>query len=311
MLRTKKEHIIIILTLSILISLPFIISDYYLYLVRLIAIYAILTIGLNIFMGYCGQINFGGAAFYCIGAYCTTMLQIKLNWHFFFAFPIAMMLNYSVAWLISYPFLRLKGQALAIGTLAFAIAMFLLAERFPELTGGADGIFVPPLVLFGREVGKIFLHYFILSFAAVAYLISYFLVNSDIGRAMKAIRADEVAAAALGVNVNHYKKLAWIANAMFGGVAGALYAEQAGFICPTTFSLGTNITVLIMNFVGGLGSTLGAVVGAGIMTLLSYFLVAIQEFILLVHGLTLFIVIRFLPDGVVGALRNVLTKKNP
>ena len=309
LLTNKGSTIIIILAVAVLIFLPFIISDYYLYLIRLIAIYAILTMGLNIFMGYCGQINFGTAAFYCIGAYSTTMLQIKFNWHFFLAFPVAMMLNYSVAWLISFPFLRLKGHAMAIGTLAFAIAIYLLAERFPDLTGGADGIFVPPILLFGKKVGTIFLHYFILSFAAVAYLISYFLANSDIGRAMKAIRDDEVAAAALGVNVDNYKKLAWITNAMFGGVAGALYAVQAEFICPSTFSLGTNINVLIMNCVGGLGSTLGAVVGAGIMTLLSYFLVAIQEYILLVHGLTLFFVLRFLPDGVVGAIRKFFEGK--
>lgn len=311
MLVTNKRNIIIIiiLTVGILIFVPFILSDYYLYLIRLIAVYAILTIGLNIFMGYCGQINFGAAAFYCIGAYCTTLLQIKFNWHFFLALPVAMALNYSVAWLISFPFLRLKGHAMAIGTLAFAMATYLLAERFPEFTGGADGIYVPPILLFGKEAGKIFLHYFILGFVAVAYLISHFIVNSDIGRAMKAIREDDVAAAGLGVNANQYKRLAWIISAMFGGLAGALYAAQAGFICPSIFSLGTNITVLIMSCLGGLGSTLGAVVGAGIMTLITYYLVTIQEFIYLVHGLILFLVLRFLPGGVVGAMRDFLMKK--
>jgi branched-chain amino acid transport system permease protein len=112
----------------------------------------------------------------------------------------------------------------------------------------------------------------------------------------------------MGIDVEHYKRLAWLLSGVLSSLSGALYAPQAGFLSPSTFSLWTNVIVLVMICVGGLGINLGAVVGAAIMTLLPYVLVAIQEYIVLVQGIILFIVLRFLPEGVVGSLAKHLRR---
>jgi branched-chain amino acid transport system permease protein len=230
------------------------------------------------------------------------MLQVKLGWHYLVAFPLSIIGSFLVAWVMSFPLLRLRGHAMAIGTLSFAMAINLISERFPSLTGGADGIVVPSMAFSGQTMGNAFYYYLILVFGVVCYLISLFLVDSRIGRAFRAIKDDEAAAAAMGVHVYHYKTLAWVINGVFAGLAGSLYAQQAGFLSPSIFSLWTNIIVLVMIVVGGLGTNLGSVVGAAIMTTLPYVLVTIQHFILLAQGLILFVFLRFLPDGVVGTL---------
>ena len=299
----RKRDVLMILVAGALIGLlPLHIDEFYLYVLRLVMIFAISALGLNIFMGYCGQINIGSAGFFAMGAYVPTMLQIKLGWHYLAAFPVTSVVTLIVAWAVSFPLLRLTGHAMAIGTLSFAMAIHLVAERFPTLTGGADGIVVPSMAVFGRTMGNVFYFYFILVFAVTAYLMCYFLADSRIGRALTAISQEEAGAAAMGVDVNRYKRLAWVVNGVLASVAGSLYAQQTGFLSPTAFSLWTNIIVLVMIVVGGLGSNLGSVVGAAIMTSLPYFLVTIQQYIFLVQGLVLFTFLRFLPYGVVGTV---------
>jgi branched-chain amino acid transport system permease protein len=304
----RRDFIWLLVLVAFLMFLPFVIGEYYAYLIRLIGVYAIAALGLNIFMGYCGQINFGSAAFFCIGAYGSTVLQVHLGWHFFLAFPAAMILNFFVTWGISFPLLRLRGHAMAIGTLSFAMATYLVSDRFPSLTGGSDGIMVPSTVIFESTVGEMFYYYLILAFVVGSYVVCYFLTSSPIGRALRAVKGDEVAAEALGSDAHHYKKLAWMMSGVLGGIAGGLYAQQAGFLGPSTFGLSTNITVLLMIIVGGLESNIGAVVGAVIITLLSYFLVTIEEYMVLVYGVILFCVLRFMPGGVVGLIARLFNK---
>jgi branched-chain amino acid transport system permease protein len=306
MLRNRKKDLMIICGAALIAAgLPLAVADFFRYLVVLISIYGIAALGLNIFMGYGGQINLGSAGFFCMGAYIPTMLQVKFGIHYLIGFPLAVVIAAVIAWLLSYPLLRLKGHAMAIGTLSFGMAVFLIAERFPALTGGADGVTVPPMTLFGADVGDKFYYYLILVCFLAAYIGCYFLMDSRIGRALKAIRDDEDAAAALGINIDHYKRFAWILNNALMSVAGALFAQQAGFLSPSTFALWTSITVLVMICVGGLGSNLGSVIGAAIMTLLPYILVSIQEYTMLTQGIILFSVLRFMPDGVVGTFPRI------
>src|SRR4030042_486153 len=184
----KRDFIIVLAVVVLLMVLPLVVGEFYLYVVRLICIYAILTIGLNIFMGYCGQINFGVSGFFCIGAYIPTILQIKLGWHYLAAFPVGVVFSLLVGWAVSWPLLRLRSHSMAIGTLAFAMPVYLVFERFEKITGGSDGTVVPSMVLFGSTMGNLFYYYFILVFPAVIFLIGYFLVDSRIGRAFKAVR---------------------------------------------------------------------------------------------------------------------------
>jgi len=303
MFRNRKKELMIICGIALLVAfLPLAVGDFIRYLIILVSIYGIAALGLNIFMGYCGQINIGSAGFFCIGAYVPTMLQVKYNVHFLIGFPIGIALALLLAWILSYPLMRLKGHAMAIGTLAFGMAVFLVAERFPDLTGGADGITVPPMSLFGGDVGSNFYYYFVLAAFLLVYIFCYFLEDSRIGRALMAIRDDDEAAAALGIEVDHYKRFAWLVNAGLMALAGGLFAQQSGFLSPTNFALWTSIVVLVMIVVGGLGSNVGSVIGATIMTLLPYILVAIQEYVMLVQGIILFSSLRFMPDGVVGTI---------
>lgn len=306
----RKRDLMIIFGVALLGALlPLGVPDFVRYLVVLVSIYGIAALGLNIFMGYCGQINMGSAGFFCIGAYVPTMLQVKYEIHYLIGFPLAIGFSLLVAWLLSYPLLRLKGHAMAIGTLSFGMAVFLIAERFPSLTGGADGITVPPMTIPGVEIGDKFYYYLILVCFLLSYLGCYFLMSSRIGRALKAIRDDEDAALALGINIDHYKRFAWLVNGALMSVAGSLFAQQAGFLSPSTFALWTSISVLVMICVGGLGSNLGSVIGATIMTLLPYVLVSIQEYIMLTQGIILFSVLRFMPDGIVGTVPKLLRRK--
>ena len=310
MLRNRTRDLLIICGIALIGGLlPLGIPDFVRYLVVLVSIYGIAALGLNIFMGYCGQINLGSAGFFCIGAYLPTILRDKFEVHFYIGFPLAIVFSGLVAWLLSYPLLRLKGHAMAIGTLSFGMAVFLVAERFPALTGGADGITVPPMELFGQEMGDIFYYYLILVCFLAAYLCCYFIMGSRIGRALKAIRDDEDAAAALGIDVAYYKRFAWVLNNVLMGMAGALFAKQAGFLSPSTFALWTSISILVMICVGGLGSNLGSVIGAAIMTLLPYLLVSIQEYIMLTQGVILFSVLRFMPEGIVGTLPKLVRRR--
>lgn len=296
----KRDFKILIGVALAFILLPRAVGEYYLYLIRLIGIYTLLALGLNIFMGFAGQINLGSAGFFCIGAYSASILSTKLGWHYLAALPVAVLFTVIMAWGMSYPLLRLRGHAMAIGTLAFAMAIFLVAARAHGLTGGENGIVVPPMNLFGQEIGGVFFYYFILTFTFAGFIFCYFLVNSRDGRALKALRDNEDAAAATGIDVVQYKRFAWLISGGFGGLAGALYGQQAGFLGPSTFALWTNILALVMICVGGLGSNLGSVIGAAIMTTLPYLVQGVAGYVLLIQALVLFFVLRFLPGGVVG-----------
>ena len=155
---------------------------------------------------------------------------------------------------------------MAIGTMALAMPIYLVFERFEKITGGSDGTVVPPTIFFGSTMGNLFYYYSILVFTALVFLIAYFLADSRIGRAFKAVRDNQDAAEAIGVDANHYRRLAWLVNVLLAGIAGGLYAQQAAYISPVTFSLGSNILMLVMLCVGGQGTILGPVVGAAIMT---------------------------------------------
>lgn len=294
--------------LAVFMLMPLAVGEYYLYLIRLIGIYTLLALGLNIFMGFAGQINLGSAGFFCIGAYSASILATKLGWHYLAALPAAVIFTVIVAWGMSYPLLRLRGHAMAIGTLAFAMAIFLVVARAHGLTGGENGIIVPSMKLFGYTIGGIFFYYFILAFTAAGFIFCYSLVNSRSGRALKALRDNEDAAAAIGIDVNYYKRFAWLVSGGFGGLAGALYGQQAGFLGPSTFALWTNILALVMICVGGLGSNLGSVIGAAIMTTLPYLIQEGSGYVLLLQALVLFFVLRFLPGGIVGIATKLFSR---
>ena len=310
MLINRKRDLAILVGVVLIVMLtPIAVGEYYRYLIRLICVYTLLALGLNIFMGFAGQINLGSAGFFCIGAYSATLLVTKLGLNYFAAMPAAIFLTVIIAWVMSYPLLRLRGHAMAIGTLAFAMAIFLVAARAHWLTGGENGIVPPPVFLFGQQLGNMFFYYFILAITVAGFIFCYFLVNSRIGRALKAIRDNEAGAEAVGIDIVHYKRFAWLISAAFGGVAGSLFGQQSNFLGPETFALWTNILALVMICVGGMGHNIGAVIGAAIMTTLPYLVQGVAGYVLLLQAIVLFFVLRFLPGGVVGTVQKILSRR--
>jgi branched-chain amino acid transport system permease protein len=282
--------------------LPLALGDFWLYLIRITGIYAILTMGLNVFQGYCGQINMGVSGFFCIGAYMSYIFQTTLGFHYALAFPAVTAVSLFISWIVSWPLLRLRTHAMAIGTLAFSMAVYLIFERLGKITGGSDGTVVPSTVFFGKQMGPLFYYYLVLAFFVTIFAMIYFLVHSRVGRALKAVRDNEDAARAMAIDSDHYRRLSWHVSSVLASVAGTLYSQQAGFISPDTFSLFANIQILLMLCLGGPATMVGPVVGAAIISCLPYLLVSIQQYTYLVQGLILFGVLRFLPEGVVGTI---------
>lgn len=291
-----------------LLILPLVVGQYYQQMAALAGIGVILALGMNIFFGYCGQINFGASGFYALGAYSAVLLQTRLHWHFFIALPAAVVITGVFAYLVGIPILRLRGHTLALGTLSFGLVVFMVIEAMVWLTGGGDGIYMPKLFLFGHRMREMFDYYLVLVFAVLSYLACHYLVSSRVGRAMKAIREDETAALAMGIKVARYKSLAWVLNGVFGGLAGVLFLKHSGWICPTYFEVWTSIIILVMVVFGGTGSNLGAVVGGAIIMILPQALSSFREYRVLVNGAILVLILVFMPKGIVGSLKGVVAR---
>ncbi len=298
-MRNNKPKVLSLIVLGVLVLfLPMLLSKYYLYLVKLSGIGIILALGTNIFFGYCGQINFGAAAFYALGAYISAILQVRLGLPFFAAFPLTLTGCLLASLIVGVPLLRLRHHTLALGTVAFASVVYLVLNTWITFTGGEDGLAMPKVSFFGYKAGSHFYYYLILIFAVLSYLMCHYLVCSRVGRAMKAIREDEVAALSTGINSGHYRMLAFMLNGLLSGLAGILFAQESAWITPSTFHLWTNVVIILMVVVGGAGSNFGAALGGAIIMLLPQLLGAFQQYHVLIYGLLLALTLRFMPQGI-------------
>ncbi len=283
-----------------LLGVPFLkIGNYPIEVMNSAAISIIFAISLNLVYGYCGQISFGHAGFYAIGGYAFALVQPYTG--LIPGLLVAILFGALIAGLIGLPLLRLRGHYLALGTLAFGIAIQVLALQWVDLTGGPWGISVDPARLFGIRLSRNY--YYVVWFAtAIAFVLSVNLVRSRYGRALQIIREDEAVAQALGVNTVLTKLAIFALSGALAALAGALYAQQNLFVTPALFGLGLSISPVVMVVLGGSGTPLGPVVGAIILTLLPEALHRFQEYHVLVYGFILLIVLRFMPQGIVGLI---------
>lgn len=292
----------------IVLLLPVMVGKYYLYLAKLSGIGIILALGTNIFFGYCGQVNFGVGAFYALGAYVSTLLQLNLGLNFFIAFPLTLVACLLSSLIISFPLLRLRHHTLALGTVAFASVIYLVLNTYIGVTGGEDGLAVPKPFFFGYEMGGKFNYYLILAFVVLSIFSCHWLMSSRIGRAMKAIREDEVASLSMGINSTHYRRLAFTINGVFAGLAGVLFAQETGWINPSSFHLWTNVVIILMVVVGGPGSNFGAILGGAIIMLLPHLLGSFQKYDVLIYGILLALTLRFVPEGIGGFVQKAISR---
>lgn len=245
--------------------LPFLVDNYYIYVANYIAINIIVAAGLNLLVGYTGQISLGHAGFFAIGAYGTVVLMVKFHFPFLIALPGAALIAACFGFLLGLPSLRLEGPYLAIATLGFGLTITQVIGRI-ELFGGREGIHAPDISIGSWiiDTDKEF-YFFLITITILLLLFMRNLIKTRVGRAFIAIRDADIAAETIGVNIVVYKTLAFAISAFYAGIAGGMYAFVLKFIEPEIFTLLMSILFLAMVVVGGLGSIMGSITGAALL----------------------------------------------
>lgn len=283
---------------------PFLANDYWLNILIFCGLYGIMAVGLNLLVGYTGQISFGHNAFVGLGAYASAILTTRLDWPAWPALGAAMVVTALAALAVGYPTLRLRGHYLAMGTAALGVIGFVLFSEMEWLTQGFMGISgVPPLAL-GPWTLDTPDRFFYFTWTVLLLLCygSARLVSSRAGRALRAIRGDEVAAGALGIATTAYRVKVFVLSAVIGAIAGSLFAHWVTYVSPEPFSLALAIQLLVMLFIGGVGTIWGPIVGSSLFTIVTELTSRYQAYSQLVFGVLLVAVLIFARRGIVGEL---------
>jgi branched-chain amino acid transport system permease protein len=292
--------------------LPFVTANaYQAYILNILGLYMLLNFGLNISLGYCGQINFAMAALWGVGAYTSTLLTVDLGVNVWLALPVSGLVAAGLGALVGTPSLKVRSHYLAIVTIGLASIINLVLVNERNITRGAIGIpNIPSPSIFGLELDtdrRYF--YLILVCVVLGYLFARFIVNNRIGRNFVAIRDDHVAAQAMGINIAYYQILAFAISGFYAGIAGSLYAHKLHYVSPDIFGFGSMMLVLTMTLVGGTGNLNGSIIGS-LLILLQEYLRQLKDFQLIVYGIVVVLVVIFFPGGVVG-LADRLTSWRP
>jgi branched-chain amino acid transport system permease protein len=286
--------------------------EYFLHILVITGIYIILTLSLNLVVGYTGLASLGHAAFSCVGAYTSALLALNYGVSPWIGLIIGACVAAVLGVVIGAPSLRLKGDYLAIATFGLGVIVYSVAKNWVSVTRGPMGLpGIPGFSLFGYQISAVWTY---LILVAVFVLLTFFvirrIVNSPFGRILRAIREDETAALAVGKDVNKYKIIVFAIGAFFAGIAGSLYAHYITFIDPSSFTVMESITILLMVVFGGMGSLSGSFIGAAVLVILPELLrfVGMPSSIAaplrqMIYGLLLVILMLKRPQGIVGKYR--------
>ena len=293
-----------LLLVAVIALLPLALANNYFYEVAiLVALNATVCVGLNLLIGYAGQISLGHAGFFALGGYGSAILATRYGVPPWLSLPLACAAVALLALLIGRPTLRLKGHTLAMATLGLGIIVSIVINTEDRLTGGPDGLAVPPLVLFGWTVAGERTWYWIAGAVLLLTVwLAFNLIESPSGRALRALHGSEVAAQTLGIDSGRTKLQVFVLSALVAAVAGALMAHYAGFITPAKASFMHSVELVIMVVFGGMASVFGAVVGAAVLTMLPQLLTALKDYEMMVFGAVLIATMVFFPRGVVPTL---------
>ena len=288
------------------------VKNYYLHIAVLSLLHILLALGLNLIAGYAGQLSLAHAAFFGIGAYTTALLTLNQHWSFWLAAPIGAVVAGLVAVVIGLPTLRLKGPYFVISSMGFGEIVRLIFLNWQSVTRGPNGLpGIPAPDPINLGFAKLTFEsrmesYYLILFVLFGVLILYYnLVNSRIGRALRAIRNDYIAAQVMGIHIAFYRILAFAGGAALAGLTGALYSGYIRFISPDTFTSGESINILIMMVIGGMGTIVGPIIGAVTITYLLETMRVFAEYRLVIYGLLMFVVILYMPQGVAGMLESL------
>jgi branched-chain amino acid transport system permease protein len=275
-------------------------GDYIRFVAVMMMINAIAAMGVNIAMGFAGLVSIGHAGFGAISAYATTLMMVHWGAPYVAALPAGALLSVIVGILIGIPALRLSPLYIAMVTFGFGQAVQYLAINWIDLTRGPNGITVPPIDFFGIDGTSEVLMLATGLIAAVLFWLSWGIRRTRMGRAFMAIRESPLAAQSVGISLSRYKTIAFAISAFYGGIAGGLYAAASGFVNPDAFTFGVSMSYVAMNVIGGIGSLVGPLIGACILTLLPEFLRAFAEYKEVLTGIVLLAFLVLMPAGLVG-----------
>ncbi len=299
-----RDYGVVLIVALCVFALPyFVTSNFYLRIAALVFIFSLAVLGLNLLMGFAGQVSLGHAGFFGIGAYAVAVGPTHLGIPSWLALIGGIVLSGLVAFIVGRPILKLRGHYLAVATLGMGILIAMVFTNEAAWTGGPDGMAVPRLVLFGVAVRGSITWYWISGITLiVATLIAVNLLSSPTGRALRAIHDSETASRVLGIDVARYKLLAFVLSAIYAALAGAYLALFDGLVTPVTAGFLRSIEFVTMAVLGGLGSILGSIVGAAILTVLPQVLTVFHEYEHMVLGLIMMLVMIFLRAGTVPSL---------
>ena len=272
-----------------------------LYLVSLWAVTAVAAMGLNLTLGYAGQVSLAQGAFVGIGAYATALLE-QAGWPFLPSFAAAGAICFGIGWLLGYPALRVQHHYLAFVTLAFTTLVYLILRNEQWLTNGVYGIsgIQRPDMLGISLASAASYYYFCLAMLSLFLAAMWWMIRSPWGRAFLVLRENPVRAQSLGIDTRRYTLLAFAIGSAVGGFAGGLFAPLVQFLEPNSFSLGYSLSLLLIVIVGGAGYLLGPLLGALIAIVLPDFLRFTQGYYLLLYAISVMVLLSFCPQGLLG-----------
>ncbi|SFU16108.1 branched-chain amino acid ABC transporter permease [Mesorhizobium sp. YR577] len=300
-MRTSLRLLLVLGLIVLAILAPIGQGNYIIYVLTSWLIFSIAAIGLNLTLGYAGQISLAQASFMAIGAYTTALLTLA-GWHWIVAMPLGLILCFVVGLVLGYPALRVKGHFLAFITLAFNTLVFLVLRNEGWLTGGTYGLVGMPRPDFGlfATMKQLHFYYFTLGVTVLSALAMWGIVRSPWGRAFKALRENPIRAESLGVDTRRITLLAFAIGSTYGGLAGALVTPLVQFIEPGSFGLAHSLRILLMVVVGGSGFFFGPFLGAGVVILLPEFLRFTEGYYLIIYSALVIVMLIFVPAGLIG-----------
>lgn len=285
----------------------FVHSDYILTLCILSGIYAIAVMGLGILLGFTGQMSLAQAAFFGIGAYTSGWLSTHLGWPVWPSMACAVVLSALIALAVGFPCLRLSGHYLALATIGFGIITQLVLINWKDVTNGSDGMTGIPAPSIGPWTFDRYgsYYYVVLVFVLASAYVAWRIKTTRVGRALEAIRENEIAARATGIDATRYKITAFVVAGAYAGLAGSLLAHSIKFISPDSYSFDQSVVFLVMLILGGSSSIGGAILGAVLLTFLPEVLRPLKASYIMVYGAAVIVMIVFMPRGLMGLFQTL------
>jgi branched-chain amino acid transport system permease protein len=301
----KVEVAALVIIIVAVIAVPVLGSRLLVYYFTITALYASVVIALNLLLGLAGQVSFAQTTFMAIGGYGTALMTVRIGWNPWLSMLSAMLLAAFAAFVIGRPLLRLRGHYLSMATFALALGTYSFVTAAMSLTNGGIGISgVPPL-----EIGDISFAeprmFYILSWILCALVLAGYalLANSHIGRAWRALATGQDIAATLGIDVPGYKLMAFVLAAVVASIAGSFYVEFTSFVGPDLYDINIILSLFFMLFIGGRGSTIGPIIGAGIVVIVPQLMSGLERYQNLIFFLILLLLLLIRPAGLFGRMR--------